>query len=94
MIEIQVEKSHTLGRHNAKQAMKKIFADPSMEMDFAKKWDGFKCVLSGEGLEGEVIVDDSKVLFALRVSILVRQMGVTSKDIEATISQRLDAALA
>jgi len=93
MIEIVVEQDHSMGRHDAKQAVKKMLAKDDTTSSLEQSWNGFKCELTGDGIEGKIDVGDSRVAIAMKLSILVRATGFTSHDVKTSMETRLANAL-
>ena len=94
MPQILVEKKHKLPVDKARKAMLDAFTKDLSAFDLQAKWNGMKCELWGKGVNGEVRIEPSRVVFQLNVSIMARGAGYAPELLEAEIRKRMDNALA
>ncbi len=94
MININIEKEHSLGKVKALEAVKgRLERDPD-DLEVAAEWTGSECKISGEGIHGRIVVEEDKVVWDMSFSILVRTLGFSSEDVENDMRNKLDEALA
>ena len=93
MAHIQIEQAHSMSMDDAKQALTDAFAEDLDDFDIEAKWVGYVAELHGKGADGAFTVEEDKVTFDFKMSLLSSQGGIYPDRLEAEVRKRMVAAL-
>ncbi len=93
MSHIQIEQAHNMSLDAAKEALTEAFAEDLEDFDIEARWEGYVAVLEGKGANGSFTIEDDKVVFDFKMSILARTGGIDPELLEEEVRKRMVAAL-
>ena len=90
MPDIDVSRSHTLGRDAARRAAEAVGAQLRTEMGVKTEWVGDALRVNGRGVRGEIAVSDALVRVTARLGLVARPFRST---IQREVERQLDRSL-
>ncbi len=87
---MKIERSHKLGKDEAKRRVERIRSDVQAQYGLATSWDGDDLRVSGTGVTGQISVNDQRVLVDVRLGLAMMMMeGPIRTHISAAMDKHL-----
>jgi len=87
---MKIERNHNLGKESARQCVDKMRAEVEAKYGLTTDWEGDELKVSGNGVSGQISVDEQRVVVDLRLGFALTML---EGPIKAQLSEAMDKYL-